>query len=408
MALSSTDVAASIETQRLTADQLRVRAPLPFDIYDGRGKLLMRRGQMIATESQLERLVAQGIYLEMSDKDEDVHPREGYLPNYKGKKVSVFTMISDIQESLDRLLRKPPKSGFATSVIALARLLQRACRVDADAALAHTLLAGDDANCAKHSAHAAIFVELLLTQIGRDADARASAIAAAFTMNMTVIDLQERLSRQTTKLSPEQQTERLMHPYAAASRLRDLNVVDPLWLAVVEQHHEAYDGSGYPRRLAGEAILQDAQILMIADCYCAMVSKRAYRSAAQPSIALKELFLAQGKNIQPKLAALLVKEIGIYPPGSFVTLANGEIAVVVKRSLNAKHPIVKSLISQVGLRFPDPIKRITSDVKYTIEKTIAPQSIGFALSSAQLWEDAFEIDATANVPAGAQVPGKAE
>lgn len=397
MALSSTDPVASFQTQRLSVAQVKVREPLSFDIYDERGKLLLRRGQAIATENQLKRLIEQGIYFDLSDRDEDASLRAGYLPNYKGKKVSVFTLIGDIQQSLDRLLRNPPKSGFATAMLELARLLQHACRLDADAALAHTLLDGKDASCAKHSVHAAIVVELLLAQIGRDANARVSSIAAAFTMNMTVVDLQERLYRQTTKLSPEQQTARLMHPQAAVSVLRDLNVNDPLWLAVVEQHHEAYDGSGYPRRLAGDAILEEAQILMIADCYGAMVSKRAYRSAAQPSVALKELFLAQGKNIHPKLAALLVKEIGIYPPGSFVSLANCEIAVVVKRSLNAKQPIVKSLMSQTGVRFPDPVKRATSDPKYAIDKTIAPESIGFALSSSQLWEDAFEIDVKANV-----------
>ncbi len=403
MALSSTNAVASFQTQRLSVNQVKAREPLSFDIYDARGKLLLRRGQAIATENQLERLMALGIYYyaEVSEQDEQAALCAGYLPDYKGKKVAVFTLIGDIQQSLDRLLRDPPKSGFAATTLELARLLQHACRLDADAALAHTLLDGKDASCAKHSVHAAIFVELMLAQLGRDAAARASSIAAAFTMNMASLDLQERMYRQTTKLSPAQQTERLMHPQATASRLRDLKVDDPLWLAVVEQHHEAYDGSGYPRRLVGAAILEEAQTLMVADCYCAMVSKRAYRSAAQPGIALKELFLAQGKNIHPKLAALLVKEIGIYPPGSFVSLANCEIAIVVKRSLNVKQPIVKSLVSQTGVPFPEPVKRITSsDPKFAIEKNIAPGSVGFALSSSKLWEDAFEIDAKAKIQAG--------
>jgi HD-GYP domain-containing protein (c-di-GMP phosphodiesterase class II) len=60
---------------------------------------------------------------------------------------------------------------------------------------------------------------------------------------------------------------RILHPIAAYQRL----------IPVVEQHHERFDGKGYPKGLAGEAIHPAARIMALADAFDAMVSDRPYR-----------------------------------------------------------------------------------------------------------------------------------
>lgn len=59
--------------------------------------------------------------------------------------------------------------------------------------------------------------------------------------------------------------------------------------AVIEQHHERLDGSGYPHGLAGGEILPEAMIVAIADTYDAMTTDRSYRKALPVEVALAEL-----------------------------------------------------------------------------------------------------------------------
>ena len=68
---------------------------------------------------------------------------------------------------------------------------------------------------------------------------------------------------------------------------------------IVRQHHEFLDGSGYPRGLAGEGILQEARILAVADVVEAMASDRPYRPALGIEKALEEIERQKGLHFDP-------------------------------------------------------------------------------------------------------------
>ncbi len=68
---------------------------------------------------------------------------------------------------------------------------------------------------------------------------------------------------------------------------------------IIHQHHERYDGNGYPHGLAGEAILPEARILAIADAYDAMTSDRPYRKALSLEIAIQEIRENSGTQFDP-------------------------------------------------------------------------------------------------------------
>lgn len=73
------------------------------------------------------------------------------------------------------------------------------------------------------------------------------------------------------------------------------------WL---KSHHEKYDGTGYPEKLAGEAIPLSSRIIAIADTYDAMTSNRSYRSALNHETAMSEILRCAGTQFDPKLAQL--------------------------------------------------------------------------------------------------------
>lgn len=108
----------------------------------------------------------------------------------------------------------------------------------------------------------------------------------------------------------------------ATSRLSETSV------AVVLEHHERYNGCGYPYRMAGDEISLAGRMAAIVDTYDAMTSARPYRAAMSPSLALRQLYEEGGKQYDPTLVAAFVKTVGIFPVGTLVLLESGHLAVV--------------------------------------------------------------------------------
>jgi HD-GYP domain-containing protein (c-di-GMP phosphodiesterase class II) len=105
---------------------------------------------------------------------------------------------------------------------------------------------------------------------------------------------------------------------------------------VALQHHERWDGSGYPRGLKGTAIHEYGRIAAIADVYEALTSKRIYRDAIQPYQAYEYITAHSGVLFDPKLIEIFSRRISIYPDGSGIILSNGQKGNVVKQ--NDGHP----------------------------------------------------------------------
>lgn len=114
---------------------------------------------------------------------------------------------------------------------------------------------------------------------------------------------------------------------------------DISWQArqVTLQHHEKFDGSGYPAGLAGKDIHLLARIGAVADVYDAMSSNRIYQKAIAPEEALRKLYLLRGSHFDPVIVERLIKCLGVYPIGTLVELNTCEKAIV--RSINSANPL---------------------------------------------------------------------
>jgi len=112
-------------------------------------------------------------------------------------------------------------------------------------------------------------------------------------------------------------------------------------LAVLLEHHERYDGNGYPRRLQGEEISLAGRIAAIADVYDAISSDRWYHKGLPPAAAIRKIHEWSKHHFDPELTAHFIRAVGIYPVGSLVRLSNRRLAVVVENHPNTPlHPRV--------------------------------------------------------------------
>jgi putative nucleotidyltransferase with HDIG domain len=98
---------------------------------------------------------------------------------------------------------------------------------------------------------------------------------------------------------------------------------------VAMHHHEKVDGTGYPDRLAGDAIPLLARMCAVCDVYDAVTSERAYKKAWDPSGAMRQMAAWQG-HFDKRMFTAFVKAVGIYPVGSLVRLSSQRLAVVVE------------------------------------------------------------------------------
>lgn len=363
---------------RLNASQIVAGIPLPFDTYDHEGRLLLRRGYVIESADQAERLIARGLYsLESRPAGGGAGAGPSTAQNAlwsaaqaptRQRRISVHELIDQLHQDLVAVLTRPPEDGsFVARLEAIARSLQHACDLDPDAALARNLVVRLKPHVIRHSLDCAILMELLLRQTTPDAGQRQTVVCAALTMNFGALALHETCYHQQGPLSDDQARVLRAHPEQGAVRLAQLGVDQPVWLEVVRQHHETADGAGYPEGLKADVLRHESQLLTTADRYCAAVGERSYRPGKRPGVALQELLVGMGNKIDPRAASRLIREVGIHPPGALVLLASGELAMVVGRTLNARHPVVRALTDSNGKIRAEPAKRMTSDERFAIK-----------------------------------------
>ena len=118
-------------------------------------------------------------------------------------------------------------------------------------------------------------------------------------------------------------------PYLTADHRLMLEHPEEILEGVLE-HHEWYNGEGYPMRKASDEISLFGRIIKIADSYDAMVSKTPYHKPIVPSDAVEYIMAMAGVEFDPKLVIQFLDCVAVYPVGCEVVLSTGEHAIVVR------------------------------------------------------------------------------
>jgi HD-GYP domain-containing protein (c-di-GMP phosphodiesterase class II) len=126
-------------------------------------------------------------------------------------------------------------------------------------------------------------------------------------------------------------------------------------LEVAGQHHERYDGTGYPNKLKGDEISQHGQMGAIVDVYDALTSERVYKKGMLPTTALGKLLEWSKFHFHPDLVRTYIRSVGIYPTGSLVKLVSGRLAVVVEQSPDhSLQPKVRAIYNSKRQQYISP------------------------------------------------------
>ena len=143
-------------------------------------------------------------------------------------------------------------------------------------------------------------------------DTAQGILAAARVHDLGKVAIRDGTLNKPGGLSREEWAEIEGHPVVGAEIVERLWVYRP-WSDVVRHHHERWDGTGYPDKLAGEAIPLGARIIAVADAFDAMTSDRSYRRALDPETAYRELVAKSGCQFDPEIVAALGRALGYAP-----------------------------------------------------------------------------------------------
>jgi hypothetical protein len=113
--------------------------------------------------------------------------------------------------------------------------------------------------------------------------------------------------RKTSRLSDEEFRIMTTHPDKGATLVGKVSHFADL-VPVIEAHHEAWDGAGYPRKLSHEQIPIGARVIALADTIDAMCSTRPYRAGLSPSVVRAEIAKQSGRQFDPRMCSLLLRD----------------------------------------------------------------------------------------------------
>lgn len=137
-----------------------------------------------------------------------------------------------------------------------------------------------------------------------------------------------RILNKPGKLDEAEFTVMKHHATDTADLLKGVKDISEIAFNAAAQHHERYDGTGYPLGLKGDEISLHGQMLAIVDVYDAITSIRVYHKGMPPTEALRKMYEWSGSHFNPRLVQAFIKGIGIYPAGSLVRLESDKLGIV--------------------------------------------------------------------------------
>jgi len=151
------------------------------------------------------------------------------------------------------------------------------------------------------------------------------------------------------KLSQEEITVMQTHPEIAFDVIRKVRDLSTPASHIAFQHHERFDGKGYPRNLKGQQIHEYSRITAVADIFDALISDRPHRKGLLPHEAYEILMTLADTYVDRDILNIFLAHVAIYPIGTTVQLSSGEFAVVTKvlPKLQSR-PIVRLLTDENG------------------------------------------------------------
>jgi len=217
------------------------------------------------------------------------YAQEPKAPQDSSSAVTVNRLSSEDRSTMDTLDLPPGNPNWATT---------------ADALMAALEARDDETN--GHAERVVSFSQRLGRELGLSRPDLAALELGARLHDIGKIAVPDSVLHKPAELDTEEWQKMREHPVRGAAMVRSLRLPEGAAL-VVAQHHERWDGTGYPGRLAGEEIFLPARVFSVIDAFDAITSDRIYRPGAPYEEALRRITAASGTQFDPRVVAAFTR-----------------------------------------------------------------------------------------------------
>jgi HD-GYP domain len=262
-------------------------------------------------------------------------------------------LVDRLSQIYDRIKASEPVESKAVDQIAQGVLAL--VREERDAAIASILGSpSSGSDLAREGVNAAILSAVVGVTLKLPPYRLAYLAAGALLHDSGMLRIPDSIVKKKGQLAEDEAQKIRAHPLLSYRIItKEMMYPDDVGLVGL-QHHERWDGEGYPRKTAGESIDVLARIVSVADAFEAMVSQKPYREPMIGYAAMKALLSDNSRRFDPDIIKAFIKSLGIYPIGSIVLLNNAAIARVIETHPDAPlRPKLRIIVDEFGKKYDD-------------------------------------------------------
>jgi HD-GYP domain-containing protein (c-di-GMP phosphodiesterase class II) len=283
---------------------------------------------------------------------------------------------SDLESGLAVVLSHPESAQeFGQRIHQYDRWLQDLLRQDTDVGLYLLFQLATKSPVGYSGSHAlvcAVLCDLISREFALPPIQRNSLVRAALTMNVSMTLMQDEMATQRGRPNAEQQKTINEHPVKSAELLINKGITDALWLEVVQSHHTE-DTSKEPLSTLPTPV-RLSHILQVVDRYAAMISPRESRDGQSAADSARNLLNTHSEQ-SGAVGQALVRRVGLCPPGTFVQLEDGRVAIVTRRSKQLNQPHVAIVMDPEGKLIRPPVSHHTSGEGAGIQSALLASAV---------------------------------
>ncbi len=292
------------------------------DIYNGKGEMIFPKHQRLSNEQlgELLRLGFPGIYIE-DEFTEDIRIPMVIQPELRGKALEMVHGL--FQDSKNIPMEQHNLQAVVMGVID---------EVLSDKTVMYNMLdikTYDDYTYF-HSVNVAVLSAMIGAACSMSREELTSLTLAGLLHDVGKRFVDSDVLNARRALTEEERVLVVQHPKLGYEFLKSNFDFEPEVYEAVLEHHEWYNGGGYPMRRSGPDIPIYARIIKLADTYDALTSRLPYHEPISPSEAVEYVMANAGAEFDPELVDIFLNKISVYPVGSEVSLSDGRTAIVLE------------------------------------------------------------------------------
>ncbi|MDN3578879.1 hypothetical protein QWZ03_19105 [Chitinimonas viridis] len=348
--------------RRIRPDELDASLPLGCDVLDHTGHRILAMGSVPQAQPAWARWLAAGLYV-----DE--------LLLWQQPPRTARQLIYHAIATLAPVLANPAACrDFSAEILAVVDMVQEAWQRDRDVTTAMVMLCRDGPHAARQAIYTACVVLRVWRGMGGLEETEAPLLAAALSLQLDVQAAPRTLSSVLALRQPD-----------LGDLLPRLGVHDQRWLESARQADILREGGDPAHRLRERGVSDAAQLIALADLFCFHADHPETRQGGQSRAVLRDLLISHGEYYDVQIASYFIRAMGLYPLGTVVQLASGEIGVVCDQGEQLDTPWICSLFTPAGTPLPEPALRDTSIAGNAIQQSLSAAALPGDVSLVGIW-----------------------